>query len=312
MSLAERLRLALVFFLIIGIIAVEIGVIAVWIAERQGRDVRGNYFAHHLVRRISTLSFLILALCLLHAKFIEPYWIDVSKITLRTTKLKEGSRIVLVHLSDIHSTGWHKNERRIPSLVNSFHPDIICLTGDYINEIEALQAVRRMVGELRAKYGIFAVRGNWDYALCPDMDIFKDLPIKLLYHEGLRMNIQGGELYIAGLDVFGESDLKKALLGRNPRAFTILLYHYPDLIEDVKGMDIDLYLAGHTHGGQVALPFYGALVTLSKYGKRYERGLYEVGETTLYVNRGIGMESLPFRFFSRPEVAVFEIIGSGK
>jgi len=73
---------------------------------------------------------------------------------------------------------------------------------------------------------------------------------------------------------------------------------------------VDLYCAGHTHGGQVALPFYGALVTFSKYGKRFETGLYRVGETRLYVSRGIGMEGgkIPrVRFCSRPEVTVIEI-----
>ncbi|MEJ2705392.1 MAG: hypothetical protein P8Z79_23375, partial [Sedimentisphaerales bacterium] len=83
------------------------------------------------------------------------------------------------------------------------------------------------------------------------------------------------------------------------------------LIEDITDFPVDLYLAGHTHGGQVALPFYGALVTLSEYGKEYESGKYQVGTTTLYVNRGIGMEGGPVprvRFWARPEITVFEVM----
>jgi len=78
----------------------------------------------------------------------------------------------------------------------------------------------------------------------------------------------------------------------------------------VNGSIVDVYLCGHTHGGQIALPFYGALTTLSKHGKKYEAGLYHEGNTRLYVNRGIGLEggkAPPMRFFARPEITVFEI-----
>jgi uncharacterized protein len=96
-----------------------------------------------------------------------------------------------------------------------------------------------------------------------------------------------------------------------PGAFTILLYHTPDEILDVAATHrVDLYCAGHTHGGQVALPFYGALVTLSKFYKKYERGLHREGSTWLYVTRGIGMEGGPaprVRFLARPEVTVIEL-----
>jgi predicted MPP superfamily phosphohydrolase len=100
------------------------------------------------------------------------------------------------------------------------------------------------------------------------------------------------------------------MLAQVPKeAFSIFLYHYPDEIHSVSGK-VDLYCAGHTHGGQVALPVYGALLTLSRFGKQFESGLFEVGGTTLYVNRGIGMEGMRaprVRFFARPEITVYEI-----
>ncbi len=80
-----------------------------------------------------------------------------------------------------------------------------------------------------------------------------------------------------------------------------------DLIEDLKNLNVDLYLAGHTHGGQIALPIYGALITLSKFGKKYESGMYTVDDTILYVNRGIGGHASAVRFFARPEITVFEV-----
>ena len=91
----------------------------------------------------------------------------------------------------------------------------------------------------------------------------------------------------------------------------MLLYHYPDMIEEAAGPKLDLYLCGHTHGGQVALPLYGAMITLARHGKKYESGRYTVGGTTLYVNRGIGMEGgrVPrVRFCARPEITVLDIV----
>ena len=82
------------------------------------------------------------------------------------------------------------------------------------------------------------------------------------------------------------------------------------MIESLEGLNVDLYLSGHTHGGQIALPLYGAIITLAKFGKKYEAGLYEVGDTILYVNRGMGLEPRPapqIRFCAQPEITVFDI-----
>ncbi|UCD15100.1 MAG: metallophosphoesterase, partial [Candidatus Omnitrophota bacterium] len=86
--------------------------------------------------------------------------------------------------------------------------------------------------------------------------------------------------------------------------------HSPDLAQDLEGLNIDLYLAGHTHGGQVNVPFYGALITCSRYGKKYESGKYRVNNMVLYVNRGIGMEggdAPRVRFLCRPQITIFDI-----
>jgi uncharacterized protein len=78
----------------------------------------------------------------------------------------------------------------------------------------------------------------------------------------------------------------------------------------LNGSHIDLYLAGHTHGGQIALPYFGAIITLAKYGKKYEAGEYQVGNIILYVNRGIGLAAgvnPKMRFFARPEITVIDL-----
>jgi predicted MPP superfamily phosphohydrolase len=126
----------------------------------------------------------------------------------------------------------------------------------------------------------------------------------------VKLEVRGFPIWVAGIAVENEGNLEKSLNSVPSDAFKLVLYHYPDLIKEVAALHVDLYCAGHTHGGQVALPFYGALITLSKYGKKYEAGLYREGQTLLYVNRGIGMEGGPaprVRFCARPEVTVIEI-----
>jgi predicted MPP superfamily phosphohydrolase len=128
---------------------------------------------------------------------------------------------------------------------------------------------------------------------------------------GVRLDLVAGTpIWVAGVPYDAENQTEQALAPIPEVDFSILLYHTPDEIEAVAGRGVDLYCAGHIHGGQIALPFYGALVTLSKHGKRFEAGLYHVGKTSLYVNRGIGMEGgrMPrVRFCSRPEVTVIEV-----
>ena len=105
--------------------------------------------------------------------------------------------------------------------------------------------------------------------------------------------------------------MEEAIASMPPDAFKIFLYHYPDLIKNAAVQNVDLYCAGHTHGGQVALPLYGAIITFSKFGKQYEAGLYREGATWLYVNRGVGLEggSAPrVRFWARPELTIIESV----
>ena len=105
------------------------------------------------------------------------------------------------------------------------------------------------------------------------------------------------------------SKLPQILEAIPPQDFTVFLSHVPGEIYQVARHKADLYCAGHTHGGQVALPFYGALITLSRFGKRFEAGLYRVEETRRYVNRGVGMEggrAPRVRFVARPELTVID------
>jgi len=248
-------------------------------------------------------------ICFLYALLIEPYWLQVKNITIETEKIS-STELRIVHISDLHCEEKIRNEKRLVEEINALRPDVIVFTGDSLNTPDALANFKKTMGELKAGIGKFAVQGNFDVWFWSDIELFGGTGFELLDKDTVKLEKNVERFYISGLSCKNPSDVKNLLADIPEDCFSIFLYHYPDLIEDLDNLNVDLYLCGHTHGGQVAIPFYGAIITFSKYGKKYESGMYKVGETILYVNRGIGMESSPapkVRFFARPEITVIDI-----
>jgi predicted MPP superfamily phosphohydrolase len=146
--------------------------------------------------------------------------------------------------------------------------------------------------------------------------LFDGLPnIRVLNNEILPIRLPGGTIYLIGVTMGRSSGpdeqvLRTLLTSLPTDTYSILLYHTSELIGTASTRGVDLYLSGHTHGGQVRLPFYGAIFTGTSFGKKYEMGAYPVGSTTLYVSRGIGMAGglLPrIRFLCPPELVMLEL-----
>jgi uncharacterized protein len=202
--------------------------------------------------------------------------------------------------------------------VEDIKPDIIVLTGDYLNidyntDARAISDARNLLSQLKAPYGVYAIPGTRGVDRPEVIEkLFEGLDIHFLRDETEKVELPGGDLYILGLQVLGDGDrwrLQELIDDIPSNAYTLLLYHTPDMAEYASNEGVNLYLAGHTHGGQVRLPGYGALVTFSKFGKKYEMGKYELGHTLMYVSRGIGMEGLGMpriRFLAPPEVVLVE------
>ena len=254
-------------------------------------------------------------LCIAYGYFVEPYRIAVTRHRVETAKLPRGTRpIRLVHISDLHSDPVARLEGRLPEVIAAERPDLIVYTGDSINSPAGLPVFRDCLTRLARVAPTFVVKGNWDAWFWPALDRFGGTGARELKSEAVRFEVADTAIWIAGVPVMGEGQFEETFAGIPEDAFTVFLHHYPDLIREVAAKRIDLYCAGHTHGGQVALPLYGALITLSKFGKKYEAGLYREGVTTLYVNRGIGMEgghAPRVRFWAVPEVTVIEIVPAG-
>src|SRR5689334_9353429 len=248
-------------------------------------------------------------LCILYGRLVEPFRLSITRVEIRAAKLPFVTPpIRIVQLSDIHSDPTPRLERKIPAAVAAEKPDVIVFTGDAINSVGGLPVFRQLMSELSQIAPTYAVRGNWDVAYWSGVKLYEGTGVRELNGQASRIEIRGTPIWIGGL-ADGNAGALSMMLGVPRTEVSVLLYHRPELLAEAARERVDLYLSGHTHGGQVALPFYGAIITLSKFGKRYEAGLYREGNTAMYVNRGIGMEGFAprVRFWSPPEITVFTI-----
>ena len=260
---------------------------------------------------------------LYRAALVEPRRLGVGHLAVTTDRLPPGAPpIRILHIGDIHLERLSIREARLLELVDEAKPDLILLTGDYVNLSNNLDPqthtqVRRLLSQLHARYGVFAVLGTPPVDL-PEVAprLFKGLPARLLRDEAVTVTLsRGRQLTLLGLDCHHDIARDTATLdrvlaaapGEGPR---VLLYHSPELMLAAVERGIDLYLCGHTHGGQVRLPIVGPLFTASQLGRRFVMGHYHMGRTHLYVTRGIGFEGLAaprVRLLCLPEVTLVTV-----
>lgn len=259
------------------------------------------------------------------AFWIEPHRITVTRQSLRSKKLSSAARpLRVLHLGDLHVERVTNRERQMIDLARSLNPDVILFSGDFLNlsnidDPVAVDHARSILRQLAAPLGVFAVTGS------PPVDkprvvekIFDGLDnIRWLKNERISLDHHGERVDIVGITCTHKPPIDGAalddILHGDPDDFTILLYHTPDLAPEAAAQGIDLQLSGHTHGGQIRLPFFGALYTSSLYGKRFEIGRHQLEACTLYVTRGLGMEGKGApraRFLCPPEIILWEIAGN--
>ena len=170
------------------------------------------------------------------------------------------------------------------------------------------------LSSIKAKYGKYAVRGNHDYVVYADKikNLFADAGFTYLENSyDILYNESNDKIFIGGLDTsfYDKDDLDKTLTYQDENiSYKIILTHEPDISDEIVSKDntINLILAGHSHNGQVRLPFIGALTTPEK-AKKYYDNYYKIQNTDLYVSSGIGVSKVDFRLFNRPSINFYRI-----
>ena len=254
----------------------------------------------------------------------EPFRLGVTFLTVKSEKLNGAPPLRILHISDLHIERRTMREEKLLQLIDELQPDVIVYTGDllnfsYLDDIQARSDCRAILDRWRAPLGIYAIPGT---PLIDTPEILESIyggldHIQVLNNE--TRSIAGYPwVQLIGVTCTHDRALDAPQLNRvcaetSNEKFSLLLYHSPDLMPEATEANIDLYLCGHTHGGQVRLPLWGALATSSIYGKRYEMGRYQKSNTTLYVSRGLGMEGKGaprMRFLCPPEIELIELRGN--
>lgn len=249
--------------------------------------------------------------CVAWGYFVEPYWLEQTHVSVRCGRLPAGSRpIRIVHISDLHTEAKVRLEEKLVVAIEKMRPDAIVFTGDALISRAGKDNLQRCMKALAAIAPTYAVLGNWDVNQMAAVDLYEGTGVRVLRGEAARLWIDGTEVYFVGGSTRQWAQTEQALRSLPAAGVRVVLYHYPRQIYEAAAAGADLYVAGHIHGGQIALPFYGAVITMSPFGKRFEHGLYSVKDTWMYVSRGVGLEGgiVPrVRFCARPEVTLIEL-----
>lgn len=250
---------------------------------------------------------------------IEPAWLEVVRLSLKLPRLDPAfSGFRLAQISDIHMGGWMNRARleKAVQVISNESPDVVAITGDYLlshgwddARERALEDVTAALKPLVESFPVLMVMGNHDYWTDAKRIREKLHGAGILELSNTVHSLRRGDavFHICGLDdVYERRDDLNGLLARLPSdGAAILLCHEPDFADtSAETRRFDLQISGHTHGGQVVLPFVGPIHT-PMHGHKYPLGLYKVGGMLQYTNRGIGMARIPVRFNCRPEITIF-------
>jgi len=228
----------------------------------------------------------------------------------------------IAHLSDFHYDphfSIHPLHAAI-GMVNGLHPDLIVLTGDFVSlpafsyrdekAAAAAGPCARLICQMKALHGLWAVLGNHDYYTDPSR-VVSELQaegIQILANQAIPVESSGARFWLAGVnDVMSQTaNLDSALQAVPSDEATVLLAHEPDYADHVARHPVDLQLSGHSHGGQVRIPFLPPLY-LPELAQNYIWGLYKIGPLTLYTNPGLGTVGVPVRLNCPPEITLLTL-----
>lgn len=256
----------------------------------------------------------------------EPYAIETVHLDLFAPRLPDAfDGYTIVQVSDLHMRQLGRREKILETLLRGLPPaDLVAVTGDLVHTPAGIGPFLQLTQAFGAKDGVYAVFGNSEHKNGVRPHAFahalSEHGITPLMNSHRLLSRGGAQIVLAGVDdpVNDKDDIGAALKNAPSDLFTLLLMHSPDPIAEAVFRGVDVVLSGHTHGGQIRLPWLGALYTHSLLGRRMSDGYYSrnrlrraigirPGRTQLYVTRGIGISGLALRFLTRPELTVITL-----
>lgn len=278
---------------------------------------RRNFFKRLFT--IPFIAFISSGIGYWYARYIEPKQVKREIHIIRNAKIPQSfAGLKIVQFSDTH-VGHHfekEDLEKIVKKINEEQPDVVFFTGDLMDDPMSYHHANQLIPilkHIKAPLGKFAIFGNHDhggYGTETYEEIMEASQFNVLKNEHTYIElIDKSRIYIAGVDdlMLGRPDFNETLEGIPKEAYTILLAHEPDAAKAIaEQFHVSLQLSGHSHGGQVQLPFLGPIIT-PPLGSIYYEGFYQLDQLTLYVNRGLGTTRQPYRFLAPPELSIFTL-----
>ena len=267
----------------------------------------------HPIRRFFFSLILVISLTLVYARYIGTSGLFIKEYLIKSNNITDTyNGLKIVHFSDFHF-GRTTNMDELKNLVNNINkvkPDIIIFTGDFIDKDIRIDdsKMANIIEELKkldSTYGNYYINGNHDnkfdkYKQMMDSSDFIDLnnTYDVIY------NTNNETILLSGLSTKADTKFLDEVFKDKFYNYKINIMHYPSDINKVKDYNFDLVLAGHSHNGQVRIPFYGAVV-LPNHAKKYYKPYYKINNTNFYISSGIGVSNYNFRLFNRPSFNLY-------
>lgn len=258
---------------------------------------------------------LIIALLFLYSKYIEPYNLTIKEYKIENEYLPNSfDGIKIVHFSDVHlgSTVDIKYLDKIVNLINKQNPDIVVFTGDMLDKRRTLndseiESVKKSLSKIKSNLGNYAVSGNHDIK---QLDTYKkimdtnftilDNEEKLIYYK------ENNPISLVGLSDSSETKINYDVLEKENDYYRFVLCHEPDEYKKISNYSFNVMFSGHSHGGQVKLPFIGKIYTPIG-AKTYYDDYYKLDNKEIFISNGIGTTRIDIRFNSAPSINLYRL-----
>ena len=269
------------------------------------------------VLKVFIIIITLIVLLLLYSRFIGTIGLTTKEYTIKDNNISNDfDGIKIVHFSDMHYKRIITKDRidKIINEINLINPDIVIFTGDLIDQDsditeEDISYLKETLSKINAKYGKYSVIGNHDYSIDIEVlrSIYKESNFKLLENSyDIIYGKNNNKLYIGGISTGAFSDTVLTKMNYNEECYKIIILHEPDYTDEIISLNPNLILGGHSHNGQVNIPY------LKKYfvptgSKKYYNEHYLVNNTNLYISSGIGVSRYNFRLFNHPSINFYRL-----
>lgn len=278
------------------------------------------------MRKGKLLVFIIIIICMVAFLYFENNFITITKINIKSDKLPENfDKYKIVQLSDLHSKRFGKSQKSLVKRIKDIEPDLIVFTGDLVDskcyDIEASLELMQQIVKIAPTYFVTGNHEWWSGKFAALEKILKENGIYVLRNTHDKIRKDKDAICVVGIDdpasskaIYEEeriieSEIEEAMKGiEKTGTFKILLVHRPEMFPLYSQYNFDLVLSGHAHGGQARLPFIGGLVAPNQgFFPKYTSGRYEIRNSIMIVNRGLGNSIIPQRLFNHPEIVVLTL-----